>query len=124
MSTLQTVVDEILDARSSIPSQRSVLTAITGIDGCGKGYATARIVDALQTKGVRAVAINIDGWLNLPYKRFDASNPGEHFYLRAIRFEEMFTQLILPLRNVSSLAEEGQRTSSWTGPAATTRICC
>ena len=41
MSTLQTVVAEILDARSSIPSQRSVLTAITGIDSCGKGYESA-----------------------------------------------------------------------------------
>ncbi len=103
MSTLQTVVDEILDARSAIPSQRSILTAITGIDGCGKGYVTARIVDALQTKGVRAVAINIDGWLNLPNRRFDASNPAEHFYLHAIRFEEMFAQLILPLRDHRSL---------------------
>lgn len=96
MTTLQTVVDEILDARSSIPSQRSVLTAITGIDGCGKGYVTARIVDALQTKGVGAVAINIDGWLNL-------ANRAKHFYLHAIRFEEMFAQLILPLRDHRSL---------------------
>ncbi len=103
MSTLQTVVDEILDARSSIPSQRSVLTAITGIDGCGKGYVAARIVDALQTKGVRAVAINVDGWLNLPNRRFDASNPAEHFYLHAIRFQEMFAQLVLPLRDHRSL---------------------
>ncbi len=79
MSTLQTVVAEILDARRSIPAQRSVLTAISGIDGCGKGYITSRIVDALQTKGVHAVAINIDRWLNLPNKRFDASNPAEHF---------------------------------------------
>ncbi len=103
MSTIQNVVDKILDVRSSIPSQRSVLTAISGIDGCGKGYVTARIVDALQTKGVRAVAINIDGWLNLPNRRFDASNSAEHFYLHAIRFEEMFAQLILPLRDQRSL---------------------
>ena len=103
MSTLQTVIDEILDARNSIPAQRSVLTAITGIDGCGKGYIAARIVDALQKKGVRAVAINIDGWLNLPDRRFDASNPAEHFYLHAIRLEEMFARLILPLRDHRSL---------------------
>ena len=103
MVTLQTIVDKIVDARSSIPSQRSVLTAITGIDGCGKGHVTARIVKALQTKGVRAVAINIDGWLNLPNRRFDASNPAEHFYLHAIRFQEMFAQLILPLRDHRSL---------------------
>ena len=85
MPTLQTVVDQILDIRSSIPSHRSVLTAITGIDGSVKGYVTARIVDALKTNGVRAVTINIDGRLNLPKRRFDARNPAEHFYLHAIR---------------------------------------
>ena len=103
MLTLQTVVGGIVDTRRSIPAQRSVLSAITGIEGCGKGYVTSRIVDALQTKGVRAVSINIDGWLNLPNRRFDTSNPAEHFYLHAIRFEEMFTQLILPLRDHRSL---------------------
>ena len=100
---VHSAVAEILEARNSIPSERSVLTAITGIDGCGKGYVAARIVDALQTEGVRAVSINIDGWLNLPNKRFDASNPAEHFYLHAIRFEEMFAQLVLPLRDHRSL---------------------
>jgi uridine kinase len=106
MSNLQTVVDQILDARDSIPSQRSVLTAITGIDGCGKGYVTARIVNAVQAKGVRATGINIDGWLNLPNRRFNASNPAEHFYDHAIRFEEMFAQLIFPLRDRRSLRIE------------------
>ena len=115
MSALQTVVNEILDARSSIPSRRSLLIAITGIDSCGKGYVTGRIVKALQKKGVRAVAINVDGWLNLPDRRFDASNPAEHFYLHAIRFEEMFTELILPLRDRRSLrivANHAEETST------------
>ena len=106
MSDLQTVVSQILDARRSVPAQRSVLAAITGIDGCGKGYVTARIVNALQTKGIRAAGINIDGWLNLPHKRFTAPNPAEHFYLHALRFEEMFVQLILPLRDQRSLRIE------------------
>jgi uridine kinase len=106
MSNLQTVVDQILDARRAIPSQRSVLTAITGIDGCGKGYVTAQIVHALQAKGVRATGINIDGWLNLPHRRFNISNPAEHFYTHAIRFEEMFAQLIFPLHHRRSLRIE------------------
>ena len=104
MSTLQTIVDEILDARSSIPSQRSFLTAISGIDAGGKGYFTERLVGALQTNGVRAVAINADAWLNI--QRFDASNPAEHYYHHAIRFEEMFAQLVLPLRDRRSLRIE------------------
>ncbi len=103
MSTLQTVVNELLDSRSSISSERSVLTAITGIDASGKGYFTERLVDALQTSGVCAVAINVDAWLNLPNFRFDVSNPAEHYYHNAIRFEEMFAQTILPLRDHRSL---------------------
>lgn len=101
MSTLQTVVDRILDARSSIPSQRSVLAAVSGIDAAGKGYFTERLVGALQTTGVRAVAINADAWLNL--ERFDASDPPEHYYHNAIRFEPMFAQTVLPLRDHRSL---------------------
>ncbi len=104
--TIQSVVDKILDARSSTSSHRSVLTAISGIDGCGKGYVTAQIVNTLQSKGLRAVVINVDGWLNLPETRFDARNPAEHFYLHAIRFEEMFAQLIFPLRDHRSLRIE------------------
>ena len=104
MAILQTIVDEILAARSSIPSQRSLLTAISGIDAGGKGYFTERLVGALQTKGVRTVAINADAWLNL--KRFDVSDPPEHYYHHAIRFEEMFAELVLPLRDHRSLRVE------------------
>jgi len=91
-----------------------VLVAITEIDGCGKGYVTTWIVDKLRAKGVRAAAITIDGWLNLPSKRFDVSNPAEHFYLHAIRFEEMFAQLVLPLRDRRSLRLEADYTEETT----------
>lgn len=103
MVDVGTVVDQILSARESVPAERSVLAAISGIDGCGKGYATARIVDRLETKGVRVAVINVDGWLNLPSTRFGSSNRPEHFYLHAIRFEEMFAQLVLPLRDRRSV---------------------
>lgn len=106
MPDLHAVVDKILEARASIPARRSVLAAVTGIDGCGKGYVTAQIVNALLAGGARAAGINIDGWLNLPNRRFDSSNPAEHFYLYAIRFDEMFAQLILPLRDHRSLRLE------------------
>jgi uridine kinase len=39
----------------------------------------------------------------LPNRRFDLGNPAEHFYLHAIRFDEMFTHLVLPLRDRRSL---------------------
>ena len=84
----------------------SGLVGLSGIDGSGKGYVTAQIVTALQAKGVRTAGINIDGWLNLPHKRFTTSAPAEHFYLHAIRFDELFAQLVLPLRDHRSLRVE------------------
>ena len=102
--TLQAVIDEILDARRTVSTERSVLTAISGIDAGGKGYFTDRLVGALRDKGVRAVAINVDAWLNIG--RFDASGPAEHYYNNAIRFEEMFAETVLPLRHRRSLRVE------------------
>ncbi len=102
--TLQVVIDEILDARRTVSAERSVLTAMSGIDAGGKGYFTERLVGALRDKGVRAVAINVDAWLNID--RFDASGPPEHYYNHAIRFEEMFAETVLPLRDQRSLRVE------------------
>jgi uridine kinase len=99
MDALTQAVRSILAKRGETPRERSVLVGITGIDGSGKGYVTARIVAALEGNGLRAAGINADGWLNLPHRRFDPANPAEQFYLHCIRFDEMFAQLILPLRD-------------------------
>ena len=106
MVELDAVLRHIMDARRSIDASRGILTAVTGIDGCGKGYVTARIVDAIRAQGRRAAAVNVDGWLNLPHKRFDALYPAEHFYHHAIRFDEMFSHLVLPLRDCRSVRVE------------------
>ena len=53
MAALHTVIDEILDARNTVPWDRSALIAISGIDAGGKGYITELLVGALQAKGVR-----------------------------------------------------------------------
>src|SRR5262249_36491060 len=60
-------------------------------------------------------AINVDGWLNLPSRRFSSVNPAEHFYTHAIRFEEMFARLVLPLKECRScrlVAELGDATDA------------
>jgi uridine kinase len=98
--------------RSEAPASRGILAGVTGIDGCGKGHLTRMILSDLLHRGFKAVGINIDGWLNLPHKRFSQSNPAEHFYEHAIRFDEMFQQLVLPLKQhrqhciVADFAEE------------------
>ena len=93
MLEVQALTNKILEVRRTVQSGRSVLVAITGIDGAGKGYIAAQLDKTLRANGVRTAVVNIDGWLNLPGRRFDPSNPAEHFYLHAIRFDEMFAQL-------------------------------
>jgi uridine kinase len=101
-----TVVQEMVAKRRLLPGYRSVLVGISGIDASGKGHVTARLVAALRAQGLHAVGINLDGWLNLPAKRFSRERPAEHFYENALRFEELFEQLILPLRQRRSLRLE------------------
>ena len=96
-------VESILAKRRETPRDRSLLAGITGIDGSGQGYVTARIAGTLQERCSRVAAINLDGWLNLPSRRFNAEHPAGHFYDHAIRFDEMFAQLILPLKEKRSL---------------------
>lgn len=103
---VRAVTDRLLEVRASVPRERAALVAVSGIDGCGKGWLTRKIVDDLQARGIKAANINIDGWLNLPAKRFSDKNPAEHFYLHAIRFDEMFAQLVLPLRDARSIRVE------------------
>jgi uridine kinase len=97
MTDLGLAVEKILSQRKEVPWDRGLLVGITGIDGSGKGYLTEKMVQRLREHDVKAAGISVDGWLNLPSKRFNPENPAEHFYGHAIRFEEMFGQLIEPL---------------------------
>lgn len=106
MTDVQPLAQRIRDKSASIPSGESMLVAVSGIDGSGKGYLTALLVAELERLGARAANLNVDGWLNLPAKRFDASHPAEHFYEYAIRFQEMFEQLVLPLKRRRSVRVE------------------
>lgn len=106
MPDFQSVVARILAARASTQMNRAIVVAITGIDGCGKSHTARQIAKVLAQSGVRVASISIDGWLNLPGQRFSMSDPAEHFYLNAIRFDEMFAQLILPLRELRSVRLE------------------
>ena len=108
----------VLDKREKVPNSRCLLVAFSGIDGCGKGYLTAKFCEQLQFLGVNAVVINGDGWLNLPAIRFSKDAPARHFYLHAFRFAEMFSQLVLPLRDdrsINIVADFVEETSTFYG---------
>ena len=103
MSSIDEVVRKILERRANIPDTRSLLVGVSGIDGCGKGYLAAQLQAHLALHGVIPAILNVDGWLNLPQKRFDPSDPAVNFYENAIRLDQFFSQLVLPLRDRRSI---------------------
>jgi uridine kinase len=106
VADMESMVGRIVEARDRESAARAVLVAITGIDGSGKGYLAAQMMAALQGRGIHVVLLGIDGWLNLPDRRFSRDNPAEHFYLNALRFEALFSQLVFPLRDRRSIRLE------------------
>lgn len=99
MVGMDEIVARILRERVSIPEGRSLLVGVSGIDGAGKGYVAKQIEARLALHAIAAATINVDGWLNLPDQRFNAAAPAEHFYEKAIRFDDFFSRLVLPLRD-------------------------
>jgi uridine kinase len=103
VNSIYELILEILACRASISQSRSLVVGLSGIDGAGKGYVAGQLEAYLARYGLAAGIINVDGWLNLPEKRFNQRRPAEHFYEHAIRFEELFSQLVLPLRDSRSV---------------------
>ena len=97
--TVNDLVTIIQEKCSQVLPDKSLLVAISGIDGSGKGYVTEKIAQDTNKKGLKAITINIDSWLNPPTKRFSAKNSGEHLYHHAFSFDNLFEQLIYPLQN-------------------------
>jgi uridine kinase len=95
---LSQAVQMIEAKRGQVGSSRSLLVAVSGIDGSGKGYVTARMIDTLRTQGVNAVSINLDPWHTPIATRLRRPNAAQNFYERAFRFDELFALLIEPLR--------------------------
>lgn len=99
-------VDRILARRREIPARRALLAGLSGIDGAGKGYVGRLIARHCQLAGIRLALLNVDGWLNLPDVRFSEKDPAGCFYENALRLDEMFGKLVLPLREHRSIRLE------------------
>jgi len=106
MRSIAELVREILQRRANTPETRSLLVGVSGIDGCGKGYLATQLQAHLALHGVIPAILNVDGWLNLPQKRFDQNAPAVNFYDNAIRLDQFFSQLVLPLRDQRSIRLE------------------
>lgn len=103
MVDIDEVTASILRQRAVVSERRSLLVGVSGIDGSGKGFVAKQIEARLALHSIAAANINMDGWLNLPDRRFNTVEPAEHFYENAIRFNELFAKLLLPLREQRSV---------------------
>jgi uridine kinase len=95
---LDQVKEHILAMRNKMPVQRAMLTGISGIDAAGKGYIASQLANRLSGE-LKVAVINADGWLDLPSVRFAGPDPALSFYGNGFRFDEMFDELVIPLRN-------------------------
>src|SRR5213080_5428629 len=108
LNQLDLLASRIVATRAEKSAEQAVLVGISGIDASGKGFITEKIALRLQESGWRVATINADDWLNLPEVCLSRHNPAEHFYEHAMRLDEMFNRLIVPLkekRSISLLAE-------------------
>lgn len=103
MNEIDKLAAAVIEARGRVPASNALLAGISGIDASGKGFVTGQLAEHLDAAGVRCAVIHADDWLNLPKTRFCPSNPAQHFYANAIRFEVLFESLILPLRSARSI---------------------
>jgi len=92
------VISAIIEKREALSLQRALLVGISGIDASGKGFITQKLATRLSKDGWNVAVISADDWLNLPNVCMNRDNYAEHFYEHAIRFDEMFEQLIIPLK--------------------------
>jgi uridine kinase len=92
------VVGAIVRTRGAVALDRAALVGISGIDASGKGFITQKLAEQLRNGGWNVAVISADDWLNLPAVCINRDNYAEHFYKHAMRFDEMFERLIVPLK--------------------------
>ncbi len=102
-NALGRLVRLVINAHTGVPNTRALLVGISGIDASGKSFVSAKLANALRSNLLNVALISADDWLNLPEVCINPENPAEHFYQHALRLDEMFTRLVVPLRNQRSV---------------------
>jgi uridine kinase len=98
LNQLDLLTSKIVATRTEKSAEQTIVVGISGIDASGKGFITEKIAQGLRESGWRVATINADDWLNLPEVCLSRRTTGEHFYEHAMRLDEMFDQLIVPLK--------------------------
>ncbi|MGK7921892.1 MAG: uridine kinase [Trichodesmium sp.] len=108
LNDIEYAVNQITQMSSQIPTTQSLLVAISGIDGSGKGVVANEIFNLLQAKSLKVALIGLDAWHNSQDIRFNQINPAQHFYENAFRWYQLFNSLIIPLKYNKSICLEAE----------------
>ncbi|MDJ1171374.1 uridine kinase [Roseofilum sp. BLCC_M154] len=108
LNDIHKAVDRIAQARSETSGDRSLLVAISGIDGSGKGVVSHELFNVLNSRNFNVALIGLDAWHHQQNIRFNPDNLPEHFYNHAFRWQELFDSLILPLKANKSIYLQAQ----------------
>lgn len=87
-------------------STKALIVAISGIEGSGKRELAAKTAELLELHGVRVALVRGADWEAPKDVRFNVMNSPEEYYLNAYRYDEMFEELIIPLKLYSTLTKK------------------
>ncbi len=100
---LDQILTLITETTMPVRGERAALIAISGIDGSGKGTIAAKLTERLRKHGFKVASINLDVWHHPQTVRLNPTNPAEHFYQHAFRWDDLFEQFIEPLQTNRSV---------------------
>ena len=103
MDSITNFTKLILQRFYDFSNDHAFTVAISGIDASGKGYVAKRLEAELTAKGLRVANINVDPWQNPIPIRLKKENAAENFYRNVFRWDDVFEQLIIPLRTTRSI---------------------
>lgn len=98
-----TLSEKIISARQNKNNGEAVLVAISGIDASGKSITTSRIYYDLTSKGLKVAVISADKWLMHSHKKAADETTPSQFYMNSYRWNELFKEVLLPLKQNRSL---------------------
>jgi len=76
---------------------------VSGIDASGKGFVSRLLQSELEKQNLKVANINIDPWQNPLTVRLQKEDPARNFYNNVFRWDDFFSQLILPLKKTGSI---------------------
>ena len=94
----------ITRGRASIAPDNALLVAISGIDAAGKTTVSGKLAFSLREEGLEVAMISLEKWHNPRKRPISGPKPAVTYYQEAYKWQPLFEQLLLPLKQTRSVA--------------------